>query len=221
MGEDIRYAIRHSDPDRQVFDVTGCRGCYESLEIPLAGEYQAVNAATAVGAVEVLQDRGFRISAEDIAEGLRSVRWPGRLQVVGRRPWVVLDGAHNAMAVRTFIQSIRVFSHDRSIVVLSFQQDKAIEEMCRAFATWADICIVPSRRVMRRRQADPALVVSLIEGFGGTAEAVGTVAEALDRAQALAGPADLICVTGSLALVGETMEVLHQLEPEEIRSREA
>lgn len=220
VGRDIRFVIRRADTERQIFDAQGWKGRYTALEIPLLGTYQVVNATAAIGAVETLREQGFRVTEQGIAEGLKSVRWPGRLQVVEKHPWLVLDGAHNVLAAHTLVQSVRsLFSCRRTILMLSLQQDKAVDELCRVFGAWADAVIVTGRRVMRRRQADPEQVAALFHHLSVPACVAQTVPEALDMARAMAGPEDLICITGSLALVGEAMEVLHDLEPEETLSR--
>jgi dihydrofolate synthase/folylpolyglutamate synthase len=221
IGTDARYTIRFADTERQVFDVSFDSGVeYTGLEIPLLGAYQVSNAVTALGAVETLRKTGFAVSAETVARGLRSVQWPGRLQVVERSPYLILDGAHNALALKTLTQAIEtLFTYRCSLVILSLQKDKAVEEMCHIVGSWADVILVTGRRVMRRRQADTEEVAGMLRSAGKEVSTSENVAEALARARALAGPDDLICVTGSLALVGETIETLYSLEPEETLSR--
>jgi dihydrofolate synthase/folylpolyglutamate synthase len=220
VGVDIRHTVRYADTERQVFDVQGIEGPYTGLEIPLLGSYQVDNALAAVGAAEALRQSGLPVSPEGLAEGLRTVRWPGRLQVVERRPWLILDGAHNALAARTLTSTLRrLFPYRRAVLILSLHQDKAVDVLCREFAAWADTIIVPGRRVLRRRQADPESVAALCRQMGVSVQVTEGVSDAIAMARVMAGPEDLICVSGCLALVGETMEVLGHLEPEEVLSR--
>ncbi|MBI2958527.1 MAG: bifunctional folylpolyglutamate synthase/dihydrofolate synthase, partial [Chloroflexi bacterium] len=95
VGADVSWEAGAFDSNRQALRVHGRLGDYE-VEIPLLGEHQMENAACAVAALEVLAEQGGRITAESISSGLASVAWPGRLQVLGNRPWLVCDGAHNA-----------------------------------------------------------------------------------------------------------------------------
>ena len=220
VGSDIRYTIKESNTERQIIDVESRDSSYNGLELPLLGGYQAINAATALGTVDCLRKQEIPITDAGVVRGLRSVTWPGRLQVIGQRPWVILDGAHNPMAARNLTQNVRaLFRYHKAILILSLQQDKAVEELCQEFAAWADIIIVTGRRVMRRRQADSGQVVSLCTGPGRAVFTTPMVSDALAMAKALATEDDLICVSGSLALVGEVMEVLQNLEPEETLSR--
>ena len=68
---------------------------YGRLFLPLWGEHQLENAATAIVAAEILQEQGWQISAQSIKQGLAKTKWPGRLEIVGQNPLFVLDGAHN------------------------------------------------------------------------------------------------------------------------------
>ena len=76
-----------------MLDIETSEGLYEDLLLPLSGKYQAGNAAMAVGVAEALINRGVNISVCGVQRGLASVRLSGRMQVVEKRPWVVLDGA--------------------------------------------------------------------------------------------------------------------------------
>ncbi|MFI5275907.1 MAG: bifunctional folylpolyglutamate synthase/dihydrofolate synthase, partial [Ktedonobacterales bacterium] len=94
----------------QRFDVTTPQRAYQNLEIPLLGEHQLENATLAVALVEPLEERAIR-------EGLRSVRWEGRMQVVGREPWRVVDGAHNADSLRALFAALRRHFHFERLIV--------------------------------------------------------------------------------------------------------
>ena len=102
VGKDVTWRGLSADLDGQRFEVDGRKGKYE-LAIPLLGEHQLVNAATAVAALEVLIDKGFAIPTEGIAQGMARVEWPGRFQVLRRRPLLVVDGVliqHTVWAFR-------------------------------------------------------------------------------------------------------------------------
>jgi dihydrofolate synthase/folylpolyglutamate synthase len=142
------------------------------------------------------------------------------MQVLEHQPWLILDGAHNVLAAANLTQTLqRLFPSRRSVLVLSIHQDKAVDELCRVFADYADEIIVTTRRVLRRRQADPEKVAALCRQSGTLVHVTSSVSDALEMARTITTPYDLICVTGSFALVGETMEVLQNLEPEETLSR--
>lgn len=220
VGSDIRYKIRHADTKGQVFDVEGRQGRYPDLKTSLLGAYQVANAATAIGAVETLDRSGLTITPRHIVDGLRAVESPGRLQILQTRPWLILDGAHNVLAARTLAQTVRtLFPYRRAILVVSLHQDKDVTGMCKEFSTFADDVIVTERRIMRQRQADPETVADVFRASEKTVTIAPSVSSALELAGSLAKPDDLICVTGCFVLVGEAMEVLQHLEPEELLSR--
>ena len=177
------------------------------------GVMRALNTACRHRAMPVVTGRGR-------ARRLASVRLPGRLQVLQDRPWVVLDGAHNVLAAESLTDSLRdLFPARRAIVVLSAHLDKNVEELCAVIARYADEIVVPERRVLRKRQADPGNVAAACTRAGTPARTTPSVASALSESMGSAGPDDLVLVTGCFALVGEVLEVLNELEPEETASR--
>ena len=142
------------------------------------------------------------------------------MQVLEKRPWVILDGAHNVLAVENLTKNLnRLFAARRTIVVLSVHKDKAVENLCRLIACYADEIIVTKRRVLRGRQADPHKISTIFRDFGKPSRVTSSVGNAIASAKELAGPEDLVLITGSFALVGEALEVLNHLEPEETQSR--
>lgn len=219
-GVDVRYAPREEAIGRQVVDIETAGESYEGVALPLSGAFQAGNAAVAVGVAEALATRGMDVTAHAVRRGLSTVRLPGRMQVIQRDPWLILDVAHNVLAAENLTDSLRrLFPARRVIVVLSAHRDKAVGALCGVIAQYADEILVPERRVLRSRQADPGEVADTCASLGTPARTVPSVAEAIAEARALAQPDDLVLVTGCFALVGEALEILCELEPEETRSR--
>ena len=219
-GVDVRYALREEAVGRQVVDIETAGGSYEGVTLPLSGAFQAGNAAVAVGVAEALAKRGMEITADGVRRGLSKVRLPGRMQLIRSGPWLVLDVAHNVLAAENLTASLRrLFPARRVIVVLSAHRDKAVGALCRVIAQYADEILVPERRVLRSRQAGPAEVAEACAALGTPSRTAPSVAEAVAEAKALAQPDDLVLVTGCFALVGEALEILCELEPEETWSR--
>ncbi|GAH21737.1 unnamed protein product, partial [marine sediment metagenome] len=108
VGSDVTWQSLGFDSSRQSLRVAGRLASYE-LSIPLLGQPQLDNAATAVAALEVLAEKGFHISGDSITKGLAQVSWPGRLQVLSRRPLLVVDGAHNPDSARKLKQSLEQY----------------------------------------------------------------------------------------------------------------
>jgi len=204
VGSDVAWQSLGSNLIRQIFQVRGRLGSYE-LSIPLLGDYQLVNAATAVAALEVLAGRGFNISRDNIISGLGQVSWPGRFQILSHYPLLIVDGAHNPDGARKLKQSLEQhFDFDRAILVLGASCDKDIVGVVSELAPLFDKVII-TRSCHPRAMAPPPIVAEF-RRHGVEAQVAETVSEALSLALALAGENDLVCVTGSLFVVAETIE---------------
>ncbi len=145
-----------------------------------------------------------------VRAGLRSVCWEGRLEIAERAPFLLLDGAHNPAAAETVGRFVSRFRRDcpgaRVILVIGMMRDKDREGFLTVIAPTVDEVILTEPSVSRA-----ASVADLRAALGGRAErahGVPVPAEALAHARRLASPRDLICVTGSLLLVGEIKALL-------------
>ncbi len=204
IGREVTRQSLGFDSSRQSLRVKGRLGSYE-LSIPLLGQHQLDNAATAVAALEVLAEKGFHISAGSIADGLARVSWPGRLQVLSRHPLVVVDGAHNPDSARKLKQSLeQYFDFDRAILIIGFSSDKDIAGIISELAPLFDKVI--ATHSTHPRAMPTASVVAELSRQGVEAQATEDISIALPLALSLAGEKDLICVTGSLFVVAGAIE---------------
>lgn len=180
------------------------RGEPVEAHLPLAGRHQAVNAGVASLACEALNDAGIGLSHAAFREGLEAVYWPARVELVGTRPWEVIDCAHNQASARALMTALRRhLEYDRLILVLGASKDKPVEEMAQEFAS-ADHVILTEAALLR------AMPVERLEERTASAwrshEAIISATEAVDRAREMTGPRDLVCITGSVFLVGDLIE---------------
>jgi len=173
--------------------------------IPLLGEHQLDNATTAVAVAELLSALGVHISEEAIAQGLRQVRWPGRLEILSHTPFLVVDGAHNADSAHKLAMALRKhFRYERLFLIFGASLEKDIDGMLQELLPLVHRAIVTQARHPRATG-----VQSLRERFlacGCKPLSSPSVAEALDCALGLAQKQDLICATGSLFVVAEVRE---------------
>jgi len=205
-GSDVTWQRKAFSLEGQAFQVNGLTGEYE-LNLPLLGEHQLENAATAVAAAEVLVERGAKVSPKNIADGLAQVHWPGRLQILRREPWVIVDGAHNADSVRRLVKALRqYFDFERAILIFGASSDKNIAGMVAELASFPDTVIVTQSR--HPRAIAPDKLVSEFAKWEIIPEVAENVASAVELALAQAKPTDLICATGSLFIVAEVMEYM-------------
>lgn len=208
IGRDVDLKVLDCGPSGQRLALRTASSYYE-VHIPLLGEFQAVNAACAVAAAETLAARDADITPQAISEGLRQVRWPGRLQVLGQSPYLVVDGAHNDDSTAKLMAALReYFSFDRLIVVIGISHEKNMAGIVREIARASSSVIVTKADHPRAAKQE-----NLIEQFaraGVQAVAAGNTREALRMALDLARPNDLICATGSLFIVAEIMRLLQE-----------
>lgn len=175
----------------------------------LRGPFQRENARLALGTAMLLRERGLPISETAMSAGLHSVRWPGRLELAAEQPLIVLDGAHNGDSAVKLATALRAeFRFERLVLVLGTSRDKDIAGIVAGLVPHAD-ALVLTRARYHRAQADLDLLAAAARPhLRGPLVLTGNVAEALDEARARAGPHDLICVTGSLFVVGDAREAL-------------
>jgi dihydrofolate synthase/folylpolyglutamate synthase len=204
VGKEFRYA-RAEDGD---FNYEGLNRKLWSVPLNLKGFHQVINAATAFGAMEVLEDLGYRVSTDAMIDGVREVEWPGRLEIVSSSPGVILDGAHNPAGALALKESLeQEFRFQRLVLLIGIMRDKDIPSMLHLLAPLADHIILT--RPHTDRATPPLLLKKMLGRSGKKAEIVEDLNEAIERGLSLIEKEDLLCITGSLYTVGEARAYLH------------
>lgn len=206
VGEDWCWTAGDGD----TFVVTGPGGRSLAARIPLLGDHQRDNATTAIATLASLRvaRADLPVADDSIRAGLATVSWPGRLQVLRRRPTLVVDGAQNAGSAAVLRQAIQgSFSYRRLWLVLGVTEGKDVRGIVQTLVPLADGVIATRSRHERAEEPTRLLVTLHDVAPGVVAEAQPDVRAALDAALARAALDDLILVTGSLFLVGETLVV--------------
>ena len=213
VGRDVTWEPRGSYLGGQYLTVKGLLGSYE-LDLPLLGDYQMENAATAVAAIEsISRVQGFDMSAESLVEGFRSVSWPCRMELLARAPLVVADGAHNDYSIDKLLESLpHYFEYERLLVIAGFSRDKNVDAMVDSLAPAADLAIAAQARHPRALGAEE--LSDMLKERGAETVIAPTPSEALELARAEAGSRDLVLATGSLFLAAEVREAALGIEPE-------
>ena len=211
VGSDIVWRKLDSNLSGQSLEVQGLKGSYR-ITIPLLGAHQLQNAAAAVGALEVLG-----VPRKSIEAGLAKTNWPGRLQILRRRPLLVVDGAHNRDSASKLKEALKEYFHfDRLILIIGTSADKDVSGIIEELAPLANTVIVTRSR--HPRATKPEILAGEFARLGVQAERAEDVARAVAEAQGKAGRGDLICATGSLFLVAEVIEYVKGLHPERYAS---
>ncbi len=198
----------YASMEKQVFDLATKYVEYPRLEISLLGDFQAENASAAVLAADGLRHYGIFIDKRVVSEGLRDARWPGRFEILRKRPLVVVDGAQNGQSAFTLKMSVKDnLRYKKLFLVIGVMRDKDIDGICGELSQIADYVI--TTRAESGRACPPGLLRDKMLRYKKM-EAVETVSvkEALNKALAAAGADDAILITGSLYVVGEAMEIL-------------
>lgn len=208
LGRDFRVDVLEAS-----LDGLRLRLADDELEVearmPVLGAHQAANAALAVACVRRLPGAPAAGALGDaVARGLAQVRLPGRVELLGRAPWRIADGAHTAASARALAQALGVVPRGRARLVLSVSAGKNLPEILAALVPQFDEVTVT--RADAVRSLDPAAVAAAVRA-AAPAVAVHAVPNpflALRAARAGLGERDLVCATGSVYLAGIARRVL-------------
>ncbi len=179
---------------------------YEGVTLALRGRHQLANAATAIALAETLRARGFaQLTRGAITAGLESAEHPGRLELVAGTPPVLLDGAHNAAGARALRAYLDEFARRPVTLVFGAMRDKDLREIAAALFPAADQIILTA--IDNPRAAAPdALRAFIPPSFDPSNVFLAhSTSDALRLARGLTPSGGLVCVTGSLYLVGEAI----------------
>ncbi len=221
VGQAINLRQQDSSIDGQTFDVETPNESYPNLFLPLLGGHQAINAATAIACIErvkqvekteisVTKKTGvsYSISKASVYDGLKKLRWPGRIQVVNQTPFIVLDGAHSPASAEALCKTIHeVFRYEHLVFVVGLMSDKDLRGIGHVICTLADT-IITTQAFDNPRAIPGVEIAKSWSDFGTALRICPTVSKAIQLAKTIATPPDLICITGSIILVGEAMQAL-------------
>jgi dihydrofolate synthase/folylpolyglutamate synthase len=196
----------------QVIDVRGRAGEYRDLFLPLYGEHQAHNAALAIAAVEsFLGDGAQRLADEVIAEGLATVTSPGRLQLIGIEPSVLVDAAHNPHGAQALARALlSSFAFESITAIVGVLADKDERGIIEALDPVVDRFIVT--RSDSARAIEASTLAETVDAVAGPdrVRIEPELAVAIAEARDTAGPNDAILITGSITLVGQAMLIARE-----------
>jgi dihydrofolate synthase/folylpolyglutamate synthase len=192
----------------QVFKVQTHKENYGLLRLPFLGEHQLTNAALALVAAEILQEKGWRISKETIASGLAASSWPGRLEPVSAEPLVILDGAHNTAGMEALSKWLHRNrpKYNRVILVIGMLDDKEREKAAGFLKPLVSEVIITRPNSPRSQKWQ--MLARVFEGGDSPLTLSESIDEALKLALKAASREDLVLITGSLYLVGDARKIL-------------
>ena len=172
------------------------------LLLPLLGDYQLRNAMTVLDTVDALRAQGRNISADAVARGLAAARWPGRLELVRRRPDLIIDGGHNPQCIEALVKNIDDYLQGKDLTVLTgVLGDKDYHCMYKNVAPYAKEFITITPDNPRAMQA--ADLAAYLRGFGKPVTACGVVEDGVKLAIEHAGENGVVLCYGSLYMIGD------------------
>jgi dihydrofolate synthase / folylpolyglutamate synthase len=209
--------IETDDRGRLVFDYESSHTTYSRIALGLLGRHQADNAAAAIEAAELLNECDFGITRENVIEGLRDVSWPGRLELIEGQPPVLLDGAHNPAGARALRAYLDEYWPVAITLVFGAMGDKDVDRMAGELFDAARTVVLT--RVKDSRAAGNARLGKAALNRARNVIFTETVRQALSWARSVTPPDGLVCVAGSLHLVGEVKKLMEEEDSQSMMMR--
>lgn len=190
--------LRKSSFEGQLFDC----GKRTGIELPLLGEHQLRNAAVVLATVDALVAKGWQVSEEQLREGLRTVSWPGRFELLRKEPIFFVDGGHNPQCMQALVQNLKDYLPDRPITALTgVMADKDFRDMYRMLAPYVSRWVTVTPQNPRALPADR--LAEQLAAYGKPVTACASVAEGVRTAIAQTAEDGAVVAFGSLYMVGD------------------
>lgn len=181
------------------------------VKLPLLGEHQINNFLVALEAYkEICLGEGIDFSYEDIKSALKKVKWIGRLEVMNKKPLVVIDGAHNIQGISKLKTNVeKYFKYNRLFLLLGILADKEVEKMVEVIVP--DAYKVYALTPLSTRAENAAELKKVIDKYNDNCAAYESYDEALKCALDEADENDLVLVSGSLYMIGDMRKKIRML----------
>lgn len=191
---------------------------YRDLAISMVGKYQLENAVLSVCAMEELAKAGFPVKERAVYKGLLHTCWPGRFQILEKKPLFIADGAHNRDAAVRLAQSLQFyFTNRRIIYIIGILRDKEQDEILRVTCPLADqILTVPTPG---ERGLPAYELACMVKEYHDNVTATDSVQEAVELAYLLADKDTVIIAFGSLSYLGNLINVVKAASDKESRKK--
>jgi dihydrofolate synthase/folylpolyglutamate synthase len=212
VGRDVDLAAPSLSLDGARAEIRGLRGAYD-VRMPMLGRHQASNAATAIAAVELLADSGLTAASPGaVRRGLAAVHWPARVELIGTRPYTIVDVGHNPASMAALRETLQELLPGRRLVlVFGMLATKDYRSVASIIAPLADAVVTTTPDNPHALSAEA--LAEEVRRYTPRVAAIGDRRRAVEHARALAGPEDVLVVTGSFYLVGEARRWLIQRKP--------
>jgi dihydrofolate synthase/folylpolyglutamate synthase len=212
-------ANRELGPHTRV-SITTPTSRFEHLPVPMRGEHQALNCGLALAMLDKLKASGFNLPEEKVIAGLARTTLHGRMEQVWSEPRVIIDGAHNAASILALVRALGAhIAYDSLVLIFGCGQDKDVNGMLKQIALGADKVIFTRSKTNPRAVEPEELMAKFNDLSGKMAQVAPTLEDALRLASRAVSREDLIVVTGSFYLAGETKKFFANLGQNAAKAR--
>ena len=190
----------------QVFDC----GSRKNLVLPLLGDHQLHNASVVLSIADTLIGEGWKISEQNIYDGIRDVRWPGRFDIVCRKPLFIIDGGHNPQCIEALVKNIQDYLAGKKVIALTgVLADKDYADMYKPVMPLVNrfVCITPPNP----RKLEAEQLARYLRQAGAQAQASESILDGVKQAMDLAGKDGVVLCFGSLYSIGGIRDALKDL----------
>lgn len=195
-------SVSHS-LEGQVFDC----GARKNLQLPLLGDHQLHNAAVVLSVADALIEGGWQLTEDNIRDGLRDVRWPGRFDILGHDPLFIIDGGHNPQCIEALVKNVQDYLPGRKLTILTgVLADKDYADMYQPVLPYAKefICVTPPNP----RRLEAQQLAAYLQTTGIPATPCSDIAAGVQAAKAAAGKDGVVLCFGSLYMIGDIKNAL-------------
>lgn len=192
-------------------DLSGLEITYDNLLyfVPLMGHHQAANILTSLFICKILGGCGFSIFDEAIRAGFSNVRWPGRLELICKKPMILLDTAHNTGGMECLCHALdTIFAGKRVAAIMGMMEDKQWRQCVSMIAPRCKRFIAVSADAPRC--LNPDILLKAAEGLCDNIQSYASLETALRQETLKQEDEELLLICGSVALVGRARGILLQ-----------
>lgn len=191
-----------------VFAVKNELCSFDRVKLSMLGSYQIQNCATVLQACAVLQQRGLALSEEQILNGIAKAHWAGRMELLGKNPFVLLDGAHNADGILQLARSLSVYFPSQKVtLILGVLGDKEYTKMAEEILDFAQTIILTEPQ--SERKLDVFTLSRSLSAFSGEVYLEKEIGQAFEKALSVTAQDGIILCCGSLYMIGAMRTYLH------------
>ena len=200
-----KVEARSHSLDGQTFRVMKTKDTFVDISIPLLGDHQIDNALTAYACIEELIRQGVKIGSDKVAEGFKKIKWPGRFEIINRKPLVIIDGAHNLDSFKKLSGTIKKYLPKKKIILIfGASEDKAVESMLETIQPLIKTLIITRSEHPRAMELNKVEIIAKSLDFPFVIQ--GNIKNAIGEALVRCDDTTAIIAAGSIFIAGAVKE---------------